>query len=134
MTIYTALAEGEFSLKESITLSCRLAKKLDTKLIGVSAMPDPARAVIMTGVSMHGVMFASGGSLLEGIREAQKEARELFERANEIREQLISTYLLDVFHLRRCELPLFEGHNRQFFQEASLHYFHRIPSLEQVAS
>ncbi|MAK60751.1 MAG: universal stress protein UspA [Ponticaulis sp.] len=81
MTIYTALAEGEFSLKESITLSCRLAKKLDTKLIGVSAMPDPARAVIMTGVSMHGVMFASGGSLLEGIREAQKEAREKLEAA-----------------------------------------------------
>lgn len=79
MTIYTALAEGEFSLKDSITLSCRLAKKLNTKLIGVSAMPDPARAVIMTGVSMHGVMFATGGTLLEGIREAQKEAREKLE-------------------------------------------------------
>lgn len=79
MAIYTALTEGEFSLRESITLSCRLAKKLGVKLIGASAMPDPARAVMMTGVSMHGVMIATGGTLMDGLKKAQAEARETLE-------------------------------------------------------
>ena len=60
MTIHAALTEGEFSLRESLTFACRLAKKLDTDLIGVTAMPDPARAVLMTGVSMHGMAIAAG--------------------------------------------------------------------------
>ena len=85
MAIYTALTEGNFSLRESITFSCRLAKKLGVKLIGASAMPDPARAVMMTGVSMHGVMIATGGTLLQGIKEAQAEARSDLEKLfNEI--------------------------------------------------
>lgn len=79
MTIHAALTEGEFSLKESLTFACRLAKKLDTVLVGVSAMPDPARAVLMTGVTMHGMALATGGTLAEGIRDAQKEAREHLE-------------------------------------------------------
>ena len=79
MSIYAALTEGDFSLRESLTYACRLANKLETDLVGISAMPDPARAVLMTGVSMHGMMVASGGTLAEGIREAQKEAREKLE-------------------------------------------------------
>ena len=79
MTIHAALTEGEFSLKESLTFACRLAKRLDTDLVGISAMPDPARAVLMTGVTMHGMMVASGGTLAEGIREAQGEARQQLE-------------------------------------------------------
>lgn len=79
MAIYAALTEGEFSLRESVTLACRLAKKLGVPLIGASAMPDPARAVMMTGVSMHGVMIATGGTLLEGLKKAQTEARDTLE-------------------------------------------------------
>ncbi|MAP94688.1 MAG: universal stress protein UspA [Ponticaulis sp.] len=79
MAFYTALAEGEFSLKETITLSCRLAKQTGKPLIGVTAMPDPARAVMMTGASMHGMMIAAGGQLAQGIREAQNEAKETLE-------------------------------------------------------
>ena len=79
MTIHAALTEGEFSLRESLTFACRLAKKLDTDLIGVTAMPDPARAVLMTGVSMHGMAIAAGGTLAQGIREAQDEARQNLE-------------------------------------------------------
>ena len=85
MTVHAALTEGEFSLKDSLTLAARLAKKLNTEFVGVSAMPDPARAVLMTGVSMHGMMVATGGSLAEGIREAQTEAREMLEKTyNEV--------------------------------------------------
>ena len=80
MAFYCALTEGDFSLKASVALACRLAKKLDTELIGVSALPDPARAVMMTGVSMHGMMVASGGRLAEGIKEAQDDAREHLEK------------------------------------------------------
>ncbi len=79
MTIHAALTEGEFSLKQSLTFACRLAKRLDTSLVGVSAMPDPARAVLMTGVSMHGMAIAADGTLAESIREAQGEAREKLE-------------------------------------------------------
>ncbi len=79
MTIHAALTEGEFSLKQSLTFACRLAKKLNVRLVGVSAMPDPARAVLMTGVTMHGMAVSTGGTLAEGIREAQKEARENLE-------------------------------------------------------
>lgn len=79
MTIHAALTEGEFSLKESLLFACRLAKRLDTPLIGISAMPDPARAMLMTGASMHGLVLATGGSLTEGIREAQTEARKNLE-------------------------------------------------------
>lgn len=79
MAIYAALTEGEFSLRESLTFASRLAKKLGVPLIGASAMPDPARAVMMTGVSMHGVMIATGGTLLDGLRKAQEEARETLE-------------------------------------------------------
>ncbi len=79
MTIHAALTEGEFSLKQSLTFACRLAKRLDTNLVGVSAMPDPARAVLMTGVSMHGMAIAAGGTLAESIRKAQDEAREKLE-------------------------------------------------------
>ena len=75
MTIHAALTEGEFSLKESLTFACRLAKRLNTNLVGISAMPDPARAVLMTGVTMHGMMVSSGATLAEGIREAQDEAK-----------------------------------------------------------
>ncbi len=79
MTVHAALTEGEFSLENSLKLAARLALKLDTTLVGVSAMPDPARAMLMTGVSMHGVMIATGGTLADGIRDAQKEAREKLE-------------------------------------------------------
>lgn len=79
MTIHVALTEGDFSLKQSVTFACRLAKRLNSDLVGVSAMPDPARAVLMTGVTMHGMAIATGGTLAEGIREAQNEARQLLE-------------------------------------------------------
>ena len=79
MTVHAALTEGDFSLENSLKLAARLALKLDTTLVGVSAMPDPARAMLMTGVSMHGVMIATGGTLTDGIREAQQEAREKLE-------------------------------------------------------
>ena len=74
MTIHAALTEGDFSLKDSITLAARLAKRLNSQLVGITALPDPARAILMTGVSMHGMMVATNGSLTEGIREAQEEA------------------------------------------------------------
>ena len=65
MTVHAALTEGEFSLENSLKLAARIALKLDTTLVGVSAMPDPARAMLMTGVSMHGVMIATGGTLAQ---------------------------------------------------------------------
>lgn len=79
MTIHAALTEGDFSLKDSITLAARLAKRLNSRLVGITALPDPARAILMTGVSMHGMMVATNGSLTEGIREAQEEARSKLE-------------------------------------------------------
>lgn len=79
MTIHAALTEGDFSLRQSLTLACRLAKRLESTLVGVSAMPDPARAVLMTGVTMHGMALATGGTLAEGIRDAQKDARDELE-------------------------------------------------------
>lgn len=79
MSVHAILTEGEFSLRESITFACKLAKKLDTYLIGVTAMPDPSHAVLMTGVNMNGMVVTSGAELIKAIGEAQSEAREKLE-------------------------------------------------------
>lgn len=79
MTVHVALTEGEFTLVPAIRIAARLAKRLNTPLIGVTAMPDPARAVMMTGVAMHGMMIATGGSLSDSIGQAQDDARKALE-------------------------------------------------------
>ncbi len=78
MSVFLTLTEGAESMAEATVFACRLSKRLDTKIVGVSAMPDPAGSLLMTGAGV-GLYMPSSSQVIRGVADAQKQAREKLE-------------------------------------------------------
>ncbi|ACT58626.1 universal stress protein [Hirschia baltica] len=79
MSVFLTLTEGAEAMTEASVLACRLAKRLKTKVQGISAMPDPAGSLLMTGAGV-GLYMPSSAQVLQGVKEAQQNTREKLEK------------------------------------------------------
>lgn len=80
MTVFLTLAEGAKTMPAANTFAARLANRLNTSLHGISAMPDPTGALLMTGAGA-GLHMTAGASVIKSIEEAQETARKELEDA-----------------------------------------------------
>ena len=80
MSVFVTLAEGAETMGAASVFACRLAKRLNVSVHGITAMPDPAGALLMTGAGT-GLYMAAGATVIKGVEEAQEKARTDMEAA-----------------------------------------------------
>lgn len=80
MSVFLTLTEGAGSMTEASIFACRLAQRLKTNIQGITAMPDPAGSLLMSGAGV-GLYMPSSAQVINGVQEAQDNTREKLEEA-----------------------------------------------------
>ncbi len=78
MSVFVVLTQAANHMPAAIRLGCRVAKRLEKPVIGLTVMPDPAGALLMTGAGT-GLYMAAGTAVIKKVEEAQAEVRAALE-------------------------------------------------------
>ncbi len=78
MSVYLTLSESAETQEQASVFACRAAKRLGAHLEGMSAMPDPLGALMMTGAGT-GLYMPGSTEVVKGVEQAQQETREKLE-------------------------------------------------------